>query len=402
MSYRERSAKYKPRESKTQREMDILNSRRRTSVYWRQKLPVQKIDGKYTIMDMGGTKLGADTFGPTKKSSDASASTSEEDEDDAVTKSMMADAPGQNNIFVKPKTPEAANRTIGEEKKKKKKKKKTVAGVDDAEDEKKLKDKVSRKVAQQGSSFSTFIKTALDHRVTNIVILFSTIIALFGVDFVVVFLPKDPHDAVMGWISLVIFITFLAELVAASVYKKNYFLSFFFALDVVGTLSLIPDIPIFMNAIGLDRSGLQLAKAGRVVRSGTRTTRLLRMLRLVRMVRIVRLFKLNKFFKRLLNNKNAFEESEKEEEERKGRSRGERGEGMKVEEKQKSKKDKRREEERREEKRRGEERRGDERRIDNNLSSHPPTPHPPTHPSQPQPQFPARLAWNSPIWSVAA
>ena len=113
------------------------------------------------------------------------------------------------------------------------------------------------------------------------------------------------------------------------------------------TLSLVPDIPIFMNAIGLDTNGLHLAKAGRVVRSGTRTcvfliappppplislilsdliifnvhrTRLLRMLRLVRMVRIVRLFKLNKFFKRLLQNKDAFEESDEEEHERKGMS----------------------------------------------------------------------------------
>ena len=66
-------------------------------------------------------------------------------------------------------------------------------------------------------------------------ILASTIIALFGVDFVILFLPKDPHDAIMGWISLVIFLIFLAELTAASLYKKNYFLSFFFALDVVGS-----------------------------------------------------------------------------------------------------------------------------------------------------------------------
>ena len=374
MSYRERGAKYRPRKGKSEKEIDILNSKRRTSVYWRQKIPVQKIDGKYTIQDVKATTLGSDTFGPKKKSS---AEKAPENDQDVQAKSEMADAPG-HNLFDKPKTPETAKRTIS---------KKKENGVEDKgefrshcalefesgdssavgailihflplhvslctiypirpsaclssfhpfylsffrsfflsfflsfclsfflsrlpsfrlsalKEATKFKDKVKeKKKGENGGDMSKFIKMVLDHRLTNIVVLVSTVIALFGVDFVAAFLPKDPHDVIMGWISFVIFIVFIAELTLASVYKMNYFLSFFFFLDVLGyasfclfftesispslqrfphflsrffstsrTLSLIPDIPLFMNAVGVDRNGIQLAKAGRVVRSGTRT-----------------------------------------------------------------------------------------------------------------------------------
>ena len=112
MSYRERGAKYRPKERKSEKELDVLNSKRRTSVYWRQKIPVQKIDGKYTIQTANATTLGSDTFGAKKNSS---FKTVPEGDQDVQVNSDMADAPG-HNLFEKPETPETTQRTINKKK----------------------------------------------------------------------------------------------------------------------------------------------------------------------------------------------------------------------------------------------------------------------------------------------
>lgn len=65
---------------------------------------------------------------------------------------------------------------------------------------------------------------------------------------------------------------------------------FYYVLDAIGTLSLLPDIIKSWNM-----SGVTIARAARVARAGTRSVRMVRIFRIMRMVRVVRVFKLMKF-----------------------------------------------------------------------------------------------------------
>lgn len=64
--------------------------------------------------------------------------------------------------------------------------------------------------------------------------------------------------------------------------KPGYFLGFYFCLDLVATLSLLGDIPQFVEAITLQDSeggvgdSTTLARAGRTSRAGTRAGRIAR------------------------------------------------------------------------------------------------------------------------------
>ena len=93
------------------------------------------------------------------------------------------------------------------------------------------------------------------------------------------------------------FFMFLLELVAASIGKPGYWISFFFWLDLIATLSIISDIQPLMEAItggDGDAAGadtVTLARASRGARIGTRAGRMARVIRLIRLVRIVKLYK---------------------------------------------------------------------------------------------------------------
>lgn len=68
-----------------------------------------------------------------------------------------------------------------------------------------------------------------------------TIYALFFDDIRVIFLSKT-DDTIIYSLTCFAFIMFTFEIVAHAISTKTYFLSFFFWLDIISTLSLIPDI----------------------------------------------------------------------------------------------------------------------------------------------------------------
>ena len=125
-----------------------------------------------------------------------------------------------------------------------------------------------------------------------------TLYALFGDDLRLLAYTKesDPVFYAMSFIALVIFVI---EIFVSVYARKDYLWGFIFWLDVISTLSLIPDIawlwiPL-LQSLGDDTSGTEenndMLNASRATRAGTRATRMLRIVRLVRMVRIVKLFK---------------------------------------------------------------------------------------------------------------
>jgi len=125
-----------------------------------------------------------------------------------------------------------------------------------------------------------------------------TIYALFFDDIRIIFFPKSLDDLFYG-ITLFGMICFTLEISLASYAKEDYVFSFFFWLDIVSTVSMIPDCgwiwdpiigagdsDITSDAGGGDNAA-QLAKTSRA----SRVTRVIRVIRLIRLIRIVKLYK---------------------------------------------------------------------------------------------------------------
>ena len=77
---------------------------------------------------------------------------------------------------------------------------------------------------------------------------FITIYALYFDDLRILFFPKTVDDIFYG-ITLLGMICFAVEIVLASFAKDDYMFSFFFYLDLVSTVSMIPDCGWIWNAI---------------------------------------------------------------------------------------------------------------------------------------------------------
>ena len=83
-------------------------------------------------------------------------------------------------------------------------------------------------------------RKCLDHYVVVIFMTLVTVYALFFDDLRVIAFPKSADDVFYG-ITLFGMICFTVEIVVAAVAAEDYYLSFFFWLDVVSTISMIPD-----------------------------------------------------------------------------------------------------------------------------------------------------------------
>lgn len=86
---------------------------------------------------------------------------------------------------------------------------------------------------------------------------------------------------------------FFLEIILASICKEDYFLTFFFWLDLISTISMLTDIGWVWNAMtdtggsGAAGNAATLAKTSRA----GRVTRVIRIIRLIRLIRIVKLYK---------------------------------------------------------------------------------------------------------------
>eukprot|EP00352_Strombidinopsis_acuminata_P007429 CAMPEP_0176361820 /NCGR_PEP_ID=MMETSP0126-20121128/18011_1 /TAXON_ID=141414 ORGANISM="Strombidinopsis acuminatum, Strain SPMC142" /NCGR_SAMPLE_ID=MMETSP0126 /ASSEMBLY_ACC=CAM_ASM_000229 /LENGTH=171 /DNA_ID=CAMNT_0017717521 /DNA_START=301 /DNA_END=816 /DNA_ORIENTATION=+ len=135
---------------------------------------------------------------------------------------------------------------------------------------------------------------ALDHWTVVSFMTLITIYALFFDDIRVLAFPKSVDDIFYG-ITLVAMIAYTIEIVCASIAVDDYFLSFFFWLDLISTVSMIPDCGWIWNPIiqgssndgGGAQSATDLAKTSRA----GRVTRVIRIIRLIRLIRIVKLYK---------------------------------------------------------------------------------------------------------------
>lgn len=120
-----------------------------------------------------------------------------------------------------------------------------------------------------------------------------TIYALFGDD-VRLALFEPSADNVFYGISSLAMLLFIVELVLNSYAKHGYLGRFYFWLDLMAVLSLVPDIGWIWDPIqgdSDDSASTSAIRAGRASRAGTKAGRVVRIVRLVRLVRIVKLYK---------------------------------------------------------------------------------------------------------------
>jgi class 3 adenylate cyclase len=124
-----------------------------------------------------------------------------------------------------------------------------------------------------------------------------TIFVLFGDDVRIICFPPSADGVFAFFISLS-FILFVLEMVlyfwAKSDFSKGilrtkgYAFSFFFWLDLLAVLSMVPDVDWLASALGLhgslmDSLGTKAGKAGKI---GAKSSRVIRMARLVRLVKL--------------------------------------------------------------------------------------------------------------------
>jgi len=111
-----------------------------------------------------------------------------------------------------------------------------------------------------------------------------TIYALTGDDFRIIFTQK-PADLYFNVMVLVCIAIFSFEIIISVMGKTDYFLGFFFVLDVVSTITLLLDLTWVNDALagGGDSSSL---RSGRTARIGAKAARMIRVLRLVRILKL--------------------------------------------------------------------------------------------------------------------
>ena len=88
-------------------------------------------------------------------------------------------------------------------------------------------------------------------------------------------------------------IIFTAEVVLSSLALDNYFLSFFFVLDIISTLSLLFDIVMFTDIIfnSSANNSYSFSKVASESKASLAAIRAVRIIKLFRIIRIVKLYK---------------------------------------------------------------------------------------------------------------
>lgn len=97
-------------------------------------------------------------------------------------------------------------------------------------------------------------KNIVDDPAFNTFTMILTIYALFGDDLRLA-ATSEPADVIFDWITGIALVVFTFECAACSVCKEEYFLSFFFWLDLIATVSLVLDITTVAKMISGGGSG---------------------------------------------------------------------------------------------------------------------------------------------------
>jgi class 3 adenylate cyclase len=113
-----------------------------------------------------------------------------------------------------------------------------------------------------------------------------TFYALIGDDMKLLTTNK-PADSIFDIITIVCLFIFTIEITLSCLGKSDYFLGFFFILDVISTLTLLLDISVVSEFLMGDSEGsLDKMRSGRTARVGAKAGRVVRVIRLVRILKL--------------------------------------------------------------------------------------------------------------------
>jgi hypothetical protein len=123
----------------------------------------------------------------------------------------------------------------------------------------------------------------LHSKVYIIVTMLCTLWALLGEDIYLLQGPPVSLDRNIYSIFVVCVVLFLVDLMLRGKYEAGYWLSFWFWLDVIALVSLLPEVIWVVAEIDVFNSGAAgLARSGRAASAGTRVVRILRIMKLLK------------------------------------------------------------------------------------------------------------------------
>mmetsp|Transcript_7568 Transcript_7568/g.16769 ORF Transcript_7568/g.16769 Transcript_7568/m.16769 type:complete len:817 (+) Transcript_7568:10-2460(+) len=122
----------------------------------------------------------------------------------------------------------------------------------------------------------------------TLIMMLATLFALWGNDlYELAGPPPKSSDTILYTFVLVVFLLFMIEFSFYSLFKPGYVGSFFFYLDFLAAVSLLPDVLLLweIELFASGGGGLAVARAGRAARAGTRAARVVRIFKLFSLVR---------------------------------------------------------------------------------------------------------------------
>ncbi|CAL1134503.1 unnamed protein product [Cladocopium goreaui] len=119
---------------------------------------------------------------------------------------------------------------------------------------------------------------------------FITVWALIGDDLKLL-VTNRPVDNIFDGLVVFCIVFFTLEVLVCSLGKDDYFMSFFFCLDVLSTLTLFMDLTVVSEALfGDSDSDPSNTRTSRTARVGAKVGRIVRVLRLIRIVKLFKAF----------------------------------------------------------------------------------------------------------------
>jgi len=148
-------------------------------------------------------------------------------------------------------------------------------------------DEVAQADVVQRSPVQVKVEAFINHQITVTVMMLATVYALIGLDMVALFQVPSKYDLIIDITSAAALILFFFEFGFKTYAEPKYTWSFFFWLDFIAAISLVPDVPWIVDPIkdyfglGVGGSALSLARVGRAARAGARAGRIARVFKIL-------------------------------------------------------------------------------------------------------------------------
>lgn len=134
-------------------------------------------------------------------------------------------------------------------------------------------------------TFLKITRSIVEHRLFSLLTALLTIYALTGDDMRLIF-THQPADPVFDGLTLLCIVVCVLEIVLCMFAKDDYFLSFFFVLDVISTVTLVIDLTWVNDSLQGSEEDMSNDRVSGTAKIGTRTSRVVRVLRLIRIIKL--------------------------------------------------------------------------------------------------------------------